>query len=259
MPSEISARFNGIMHRLLPRSAREFLAARGTRAGYPPDFDDKAAELCSFVAPYTMTSPERVVALAEAVRYIVHNRLPGSVAECGVWRGGSMMVVARTLMELGDTSRDLYLYDTYEGMSEPTEADKTLKGDAAAEMMSRTEKEAGRGVWAYSPLDEVKKNVGSTNYPADKIHLVQGKVEETIPGVAPERIALLRLDTDWYESTKHELEHLYDRVVPGGVVIIDDYGHWQGARRAVDEYLAKLEKRPYLHRIDYTGRSFVKP
>ena len=83
-------------------------------------------------------------------------------------------------------------------------------------------------------------------------------MEETIPGRAPERIALLRLDTDWYESTRHELEHLWERLEPGGVLIIDDYGHWAGAREAVDEFFAKRSDAPLLTRVDYTGRIGVK-
>jgi hypothetical protein len=98
----------------------------------------------------------------------------------------------------------------------------------------------------------------ATGYPAERVHLVRGPVEETLPAAAPERLALLRLDTDWYASTRHELEHLYPRLVDGGVLIVDDYGHWQGARQAVDEYFAGTAPPPLLHRIDYTARIGVK-
>jgi hypothetical protein len=99
----------------------------------------------------------------------------------------------------------------------------------------------------------------STGYPADRLHLVQGKVEDTLPGAAPARIALLRLDTDWYESTRHELVHLYPRLVPNGVLIIDDYGDWVGAKEAVDEYFAAQPFQPFLSRMDHTGRLAIKP
>jgi O-methyltransferase len=106
-------------------------------------------------------------------------------------------------------------------------------------------------------LAEVQAAMRSTGYPEHQIGYVSGRVEETIPESAPSEIALLRLDTDWYGSTRHELEHLYPRLVSGGVLIVDDYGHYAGARQAVDEYFAG---RPILlARVDYTGRMAVKP
>jgi hypothetical protein len=98
-----------------------------------------------------------------------------------------------------------------------------------------------------------------TNYPQDKLNYVVGKVEDTIPETLPRKIALLRLDTDWYESTLHELNHLYPLLTEGGVLIIDDYGHWQGAKKAVDEYIEKNKLKILLNRIDYTGRIAIKP
>jgi hypothetical protein len=100
--------------------------------------------------------------------------------------------------------------------------------------------------------------MGSTAYPGSHIHYVKGRVEDTIPKHAPQAIALLRLDTDWYESTRHELEHLFPRLVRGGVLILDDYGHWKGAKEAVDEYFAKLGRSPLLQRLDYSGRLAIK-
>jgi len=114
-------------------------------------------------------------------------------------------------------------------------------------------------MWAMAPLDRVRRNVLATGYPAERVHFIQGKVEDTLPANAPDRIALLRLDTDWYESTHHELTHLYPRLSPGGVLIIDDYGHWQGSRLAVDEFFAARAYTPLLGRMDYTGRMMVKP
>jgi len=107
-------------------------------------------------------------------------------------------------------------------------------------------------------LDEVKKNVYGTGYPQDKIHFVKGKVEDTIPGTMPNQIALLRLDTDWYQSTMHELTHLFPLLQAKGVLIIDDYGHWQGAGKAVDEYFADKQISILLNRIDYSGRIAIK-
>lgn len=108
-------------------------------------------------------------------------------------------------------------------------------------------------------MGEVSSNLARTDYPSERTHLVKGRVEDTVPSEAPERIAVLRLDTDWYESTRHEMEQLFPRLPPGGVLILDDYGHWQGSRRAVDEYLAAEGLHLLLQRIDYTGRIATKP
>jgi len=223
-----------------------------------PDIDPASHATVEAVQPYTMTSTERIFALCQAVRYISRFNVPGAVVECGVWRGGSMMAAARTLLEGGDNRRDLYMFDTFEGMSAPQAVDRDIGGHAAADMLAVEDRETST-VWAYAALEEVKANVASTGYDKDRLHFVKGMVEETIPHQAPEQIALLRLDTDWYQSTRHELEHLVDRVSPNGVLIIDDYGHWQGARRAVDEFIAATDRPVLLNRIDYTGRIAVLP
>jgi hypothetical protein len=212
------------------------------------------------VAEFTMTPPSRIIGLVESVRHLVADGVQGDFVECGVWRGGSTMAAALTLMDAGDTSRTLHLFDTFEGMTAPTEKDKASSGKSAADILAETERKEGYSVWAFASLEDVQKNLASTGYPMDRVRFVKGKVEDTIPAGAPEKIAFLRLDTDWYESTKHELEHLYDRLVPHGVLIIDDYGHWAGSRQAVDEYLAKLPPpRPYLARLDYAARVAIKP
>jgi O-methyltransferase len=208
------------------------------------------------VLPFTNTSVERVLALINATAYITSNSIPGDITECGVWRGGSMMAVALTLLAHGDQSRRLFLYDTFEGMSEPTDHDTTPWGDSAAALLERYPR--GTGPWCYAGIDEVRANLVSTGYPAEKIIMVAGRVEDTIPRHLPGELSLLRLDTDWYESTQHELTHLYPLLVRNGILIIDDYGHWQGARKAVDEYFMAQPGVNFLHRIDYTGRLLVK-
>jgi len=223
-----------------------------------PDASASVIDLYKKVKPYTMTSAERIFSLCDAVTYIHNQDINGDVVECGVWKGGSMMAIAGTLASLGDTSRNLYLFDTFEGMTPPSNNDVDINGTSAMELLSKSEKTEDTSVWCCAGLDVVKQGLGMVNYPKDKIHYVQGMVEETIPEHAPEKIALLRLDTDWYESTKHEMEHLFPRLVKGGILIIDDYGHWQGARKAVDEYLAHNQVRIFLNRIDYTGRIAVK-
>jgi O-methyltransferase len=226
--------------------------------GLPADFDKETVDTFKKVRPFTMTTPERIASLCNAVNYLVKNNIEGDFVECGVWRGGSTMAAIDTLMKAGDTSRTVYLYDTFEGMSEPTEHDKELSGTAADTLMQTSVKEDPTSVWCYSTIEEVKANVATLNYPTEKVHFIKGKVEDSIPQTMPGKIALLRLDTDFYESTKHELEHLYPLLVPGGVIIIDDYGHWEGARKAVDEYIAKHKLPLLLNRIDYTGRIGIK-
>jgi len=226
--------------------------------GLPADFDKSTVDTYNLVKQYTMTSPERIASLINAVNYLVKNDIQGDIVECGVWRGGSTMAAIDSLIKAGDTTREVYLYDTFEGMSEPSEYDKEFTGTAASDLSKNLNNEGPESKWCYSALEEVENNIASLNYPAKLIHYVKGKVEETIPATIPSKIALLRLDTDWYESTAHELEYLYPLLVPGGVIIIDDYGHWEGARKAVDEYIAGNKLPLLLNRIDYTGRIGVK-
>ena len=223
----------------------------------PIDFDDIDAELCRRVEPYTMTTPPRIYALRRAVEYTVSRPVAGAFVECGVWRGGSMMAVALTLRRLGDTNRDLYLFDTFEGMTPPGDEDVKHTGESAAEILSTSSRDSDD--WAVASLDDVRQSVLGVGYPEDRIHFVEGPVEETLPAHAPSGIALLRLDTDWYASTKHTLIHLYPRLVQAGVLIVDDYAYWQGARQAVDEYIDEQGLSLFLNRIDYTARLALKP
>jgi hypothetical protein len=236
--------------------AAQAASAPPRRQDLPADYDDEARETIHSVRPYTMTSPERLNALILAIRYVSKHRIPGAVVECGVWRGGSMQAAARTLITAGDTERDLYLFDTFEGMPPPTERDRRRDGETAADLMSRQSKD--RPIWAIASLDDVREGFEDVPYPDSRIHYVQGRVEDTIPAEAPDQIAVLRLDTDWYTSTRHELEHLYPRLASGGVLLIDDYGWWQGSREAVDEFLEKTGARLLLLRMD-EGRVAIKP
>jgi O-methyltransferase len=233
------------------------IVRKGSRKNLPPDFDGISGEIINYVTPYTMTSIERINSLINATKYIIENNIEGDFVECGVWKGGSMMAVAHTLNHFQCNYRDLYLFDTFEGMSDPTQDDVDFSGLDAKTLLDTNDKNSSL-IWCYSTLDEVKKNLEKTGYSREKIHFIQGKVEDTIPLSAPQKIALLRLDTDWYESTKHELVHLFPRLVNGGVLIVDDYGYWQGCRKAVDEYIRDNGISILLNRIDFTGRIAVK-
>jgi len=223
------------------------------------DLPDQDIELILSVKPFTMTSPERIFGLINGVRYVIENQIPGSFVECGVWKGGSMMAVAKTLLQLNVRDRDLYLFDTFAGMTAPSENDSTSFETQAPGEAFLERKTGGEVVnWSYSPLEQTRKNMNQTGYPADRIHFIKGPVERTIPEQAPVEIALLRMDTDFYESSKHELVHLFPRLTRTGVLIVDDYGHWKGARLAVDEYFKKNKIPMLLNRVDYTGRVGIK-
>lgn len=212
---------------------------------------------------YSMTGVARMLALVDAVRYCVARGVPGAFAECGVWRGGSVLAMILTLQDLRVSDRDIYLYDTFEGMTPPTEEDVSELHGAALDAW-REAAEDGRRAWdgLFSPQafseEGVRSLLQSTGYPPERLRFVRGPVEETVPANVADELALLRLDTDWYRSTRHELIHLFPRLCSGGVLIVDDYGHWRGARQAVDEYLGARLPPLLLHRIDYTGRIAIK-
>jgi len=202
------------------------------------------------IVPYPRSKGDvRFRDLSSEARHVV-------VAECGVWRGGSMMAMVLNLVARGDFSREIWLHDTFDGMSEPIPYDTRFDGQTAQWELEQTPRSTG--AWCQAPFEEVERNIFSTSYPSEKIHFIKGKVDKTIPDSMPSRLSLLRLDTDWYESTKYELIHLFPLLEQGGILILDDYGHWQGARKAVDELFQERGKKPYLHRVDYTCRILLK-
>lgn len=226
---------------------------------FPPDFDDATKETIRAVEGYTMTGPEKIFALCHAVRHVVAHDVPGAFVECGVWRGGSMMAVARTLLELDAGTRDLYLFDTYEGMPEPTEHDTDIDGVSVLDRWTAQKRNRLTPREARASLQEVREAMQQVGYNASRVHFVKGMVEDTIPGEAPDEIALLRLDTDYYASTRHEMFELYTRLTRGGVLIIDDYGHFKGSEKAVREFIDAVAEPILLHRVDYSARVGVKP
>jgi hypothetical protein len=220
--------------------------------------DQQFCDLYEQCRKYTMTSVERMYSLYQSVNYIFKNNIQGDFVECGVWKGGSAMLMAIMLKQYGITNRKLYLYDTFEGMSEPTESDKTLSGKSAADLLREENKDDASSVWCYSSLEEVKANLFSTGFTPENINFIKGKVEDTLENNLPGNLSLLRLDTDWYESTKMELEFLFPLLVEKGILIIDDFGHWEGAKKAVVEYFEKNKLNPFLFRIDFTGKLMIK-
>ncbi|MEO1650152.1 MAG: TylF/MycF/NovP-related O-methyltransferase [Pseudomonadota bacterium] len=222
--------------------------------------DPVFAKIWSEVEEFTMTSPERGYALYQAVLNVLDNRISGSFVECGVWRGGSTMLMLKTLLTRGNTWRRIVIFDTFDGMTPPSDVDFDRQGRSGQEMME-ADVERRSDVWAVATEDEVRRNIESCGYPLENIRFVPGDVRETLSKTETNEIAILRLDTDFYDSTRAELEQLYPRLNTHGIMIVDDYGHWNGARQAVDEYLSKFpssERRPLPVAVDYTGRVFVK-
>ena len=218
--------------------------------------DQETEILWNKVQSRTMTSKYRIDALRQSVEYIQANAVPGDIVECGVWRGGSMMAAALTLRRLGGT-RSLWLYDTFSGMTPPGPDDLDFQGRAAAELLAG-DTSLKTLILAKSSLDDVRAGMRETEYPEELIKYISGSVKSTIPQSVPDKIALLRLDTDWFKSTYHELVHLWSRISPRGVLIIDDYGDWAGAKKAVDKFFREIGAHPFLHRIDDTGRLIIK-
>jgi hypothetical protein len=184
---------------------------------------------------------------ADAINYILENNIEGDIIECGVYSGDVEYIWINELMK-NNAVRDIYLYDTFGGLVAPSEYDYTCD-EAIFYTMNKDETynhwkkqiiDDTRNGWCYETLQNVQNRLNSTGYPQDKLHYVIGDVMETLKDKSkiPEKIAILRLDTDWYESSKYELEQMYDNVVIGGIIIFDDYYHWDGQRRATDEFFA---------------------
>ena len=223
------------------------------------DLEPEFLEIYQRCRSQTLTSVERMYALYKAVEHVVQTRVQGDFVECGVWRGGSVMMMALAAKHFGDTQRSMWLYDTFSGMTAPSSADiQAITGQSAQDVLNANEKNETNPFWAVASLDVVTANLHRTGYPIDRFKIVTGDILETLPTNSPRQVAIIRLDTDWYESTRHELRCLYPLLVQGGVLIVDDYGYWKGVRKAVDEFFALEATRPFLHRIDFTGRICTK-
>lgn len=239
--------------RALNRALCRATGYRLKRGWYPDGIEAHVLGIFERVAPYTMTTVLRIDALVRSVEHVVSARVPGDFVECGVWKGGSAMAAAVRFSQLGD-QRQLWLYDTFEGMPEPDDIDVNRFGISGRHVYE-AHKQKGES-WLDASSEEVRENLRSTGYPLDSVRLVKGLVEDTVPSQAPDAISILRLDTDLYSSTAHELKHLVPRVSPGGILIIDDYGSWAGSRKAVDEYFSG-NKSVFLQRVDHACRLVV--
>lgn len=219
----------------------------------PKNVEPEFSQIFTTCRSYSMTSFEAQHGLFRAAEYVTRCHIPGDFVECGVYKGGSTMVAAFAFQNFGDMSRKFYLYDTFEGMTTPTERDVDFAGRSADEHLAKWGAQSIKEM-ALSPIEEVRRNLALTKVAADRFILIKGKVEDTLPSQKPDcPISILRLDTDWYESTRHELVHLFPLVSSGGVIIVDDYGFWRGSREACDEYFRDQNVRILLNRIDTNG------
>jgi hypothetical protein len=219
-----------------------------------PEISETEKNIIEACGKYSMTSKLRMYVLSQTIKYVKNENIEGDFVECGIWKGGNIILFNKFNL-LYDLKKKIYGFDTFEGMSEPNELDK--HNNIAAKELAKSYGIKKMSDWCYSSYNEVVKNI-SENTIIDNIFLIKGNVEQTLleEKNLPEKISILRLDTDWYASTKIELEMLYKRLVKGGILIIDDYGHWQGARKAVDEYFKN--KNIWLHYVDYTCRYIIK-
>ena len=233
------------------------------RDSLPVEFDKADVEIIDYVMTnkLTKTSTERVVATINACKHAVIAQIEGDFVECGVWRGGNAIAAKKTFERLGSDKR-VYLFDTFTGMTAPGDHDKTDYNPKSAHERYSDASRDGYSDWNYASLEDVKANLANAGVDGSGLRFIEGDVLQTlvVEENLPAHVSVLRLDTDWYESTKVELERLYPRLSIGGSILIDDYGHWEGARKAVDEYFSKMEaeRRPLLHYTDYTGRMGVK-
>lgn len=204
------------------------------------------------VRPFSMTSVERITELYNSLEYIRTNNIDGDIVECGVWKGGNIIGIIEYLKYHNIVDKNVWLYDTFEGMTTPEEIDVDLNNNKASTILS--------SVLCYSPLNEVKQNLSKSEFDSNKLKFIVGDVSETllIESNKPNKISLLRLDTDWYKSTKDELIHLYPKLVNDGVLIVDDYGHWKGSKTATDEFFEENNISVEIIKIDYTGIKIIK-
>lgn len=232
-----------------------------SQLGIKTNFTDQDDSIINSVYAYTMTYPNTIYSLIECVKWVINNKISGDIVECGVWKGGSMLTIIKTLLNLNSKDKNLYLYDTFEGWPEKTEFDiynKINEQTRFSNEISDLGIEMGHDESHQSFLQEVKNLLYSTKYPTEKIYFIKGIVQESLPKHTPSNISILRLDTDYYESTKHELIHLFPKLSIGGFLIIDDYDIWEGQKKAVDEYFSKENIVMKLYRIERGVRIGIK-
>jgi O-methyltransferase len=249
-----------IIKKIINRAGYE-VKRRSTGGLTPVEISERERAIVEYVVDnrLSMVSKERLWATLMACKHVIDHQIPGDFVECGVWRGGNSLIAA-ALFSLMNASRNVTLFDTFGGMTAPTDYDKKTGSNSTVYDIFKRSKKHDHSTWCYASLEEVRSNLNKFGIDLGAVKFVQGDVSKTLNDVnnLPSEISVLRLDTDFYDSTKAELEILYPRLSIGGVLIIDDYGGWTGARKAVDEYFSTKASRPFLQYTDSTGRMGIK-
>jgi hypothetical protein len=232
-----------------------------TNSGIPIELTKEEAGIIDYVVGNGLTSASRarVASTIAACRYAVDRSLGFPFVECGTWRGGNAIAAAMTF-DLYQAENEIWIYDTFAGMTAPGKRDRNAHSNEDVERKYRRRIDGANVDWCFASKADVIGNVERAGLEISRFRLIEGDVLSTLvlPENLPEAISVLRLDTDWYESTLQELRVLYPLLSNSGVLLIDDYGHWEGARAAVDEYFVSFPPRPLLSAVDYTGRVGVK-
>jgi O-methyltransferase len=253
----------------LIKSLNNIFSAPATKAApvntdpAPINFPVEFSEPDKYIARYvmerelTVVGKENLFSTLLACKYVSAANIPGDFVECGCYRGGNGIVAADVFQRL-DQKRKIWLYDTFAGMTRPGQYDFSNHDGSPVLGHFLNQQRETHNEWVYASLPEVKNNFQNAGFLNDNVKFIQGDVLETLSAAnnLPDKIAVMRLDTDWYESTKIELEVLYPRLSVGGILVIDDYGHYASAKKAVDEYFQDM--RPYFQYIDYTARIAIK-
>tara|TARA_Y100001934_G_C12305565_1_gene752225 strand:- start:166 stop:957 length:792 start_codon:yes stop_codon:yes gene_type:complete len=239
------------------------------KLGY--ELEDEATECIQIIKDHTMLPKERLVTLYQQVSYCEKNRIPGCYVECGVWKGGAIGLMALANLNIGRERRQIHLFDAFQEICEP---DAVVDGEQAIREVELLTGRKGQYKGTLEPVHGIYNSLGGPgtlaenqklleeviNYPEEFISYHVGWFQDTLPSHHEQigQIAILRLDGDWYASTKVCLDYLFDKVAKGGVVIIDDYGVYEGCRRAVDEFIAQKQITAYLAPVDSVCRFFIK-
>lgn len=229
----------------------------------PIEFSKADLEVLDYVFEnrLTMASRTRLIATISACKHAVQAEIEGDFVECGVWRGGNCIAAKLTFDNYG-SDKKVWLFDTFAGMTAPSELDRTPFSETPANERFRNSQAEDHNEWCFASLDEVRRNFELARIDLSAVRFVAGDVADTLKlkENVPDAIAVLRLDTDFYDSTRVELQTLYPKLSAGGTLIVDDFGHWHGARLAVEEYFNGIapRTRPLLHCIDYSARIGVK-
>lgn len=229
----------------------------------PVEFSKRDVEIFEYIWSngLIMGTPQGLAAAISACKHVAKAGVTGDFVECGVWRGG-ISLAAKLIFEEYRCDKRVWLFDTFAGMPEPTEFDRPRFEKFDTRQVFDEAQREGFNEWCYASIEDVRRNFERAGANFEQTRFIKGDVRQTLHDEAnlPAGISVLRLDTDWYESTKVQLEVLYPRLSRGGGLLIDDFGYWEGVRKAVEEYFGSrpASEMPLLYYTDLSGRMGVK-